>query len=112
MQKRPIILSILLSAATPYRKASIASFIGCLKLQVIFRKRATEYRALLRKMTYEDKASYNSTPPYIASITAAGILSVRKILSYLIYRDTSACARTHTHTHTHTTSAVQGGRNS
>jgi len=32
-------------------------------LQVIFRKRATNYRALLRKMTYEDKASYDSTPP-------------------------------------------------
>jgi len=31
--------------------------IGCLKLQVIFRKRATNYRALLWKMTYEDKAS-------------------------------------------------------
>ena len=32
--------------------------IGCLKLWVIFRKRATNYRALLRKMTYEDKASW------------------------------------------------------
>ena len=37
--------------------------IGCLELQVIFCKRATNYRALLRKMTYEDKASYASTPP-------------------------------------------------
>jgi len=37
--------------------------IGCLKLQVIFRKRATNYRALWQKMTYEDKASYDSTPP-------------------------------------------------
>jgi len=37
--------------------------IGCLKLQVIFRKRATNYRALLRNMTYKDKASYDSTPP-------------------------------------------------
>jgi len=36
---------------------------GCLKLQVIFRKRATDYKVLLRKMTYKDKASYNSTPP-------------------------------------------------
>jgi len=36
--------------------------IGCLKLQVIFRKRATIYRALLQKMTYEDKASYESSP--------------------------------------------------
>ena len=37
--------------------------IECLKLQVIFSKRATKYRALLRKMTYQDKASYDSTPP-------------------------------------------------
>jgi len=37
--------------------------IGCLKLQVIFRKRATNYRALLRKMTCQDKAPYHSTPP-------------------------------------------------
>jgi len=38
--------------------------IGCLKLQVIFRKRATDYAALLQKMTYEDKASYDSMPPF------------------------------------------------
>jgi len=37
--------------------------IGCLKLQVIFRNRATDYRSLLRKMTYKDKASYGSSPP-------------------------------------------------
>ena len=37
--------------------------IGCLELEVIFRKTATKYRALLRKMTYEDKASYASTQP-------------------------------------------------
>ena len=37
--------------------------IGCRKLQVILRKRASNYRALLRKMTYGDKASYDSTPP-------------------------------------------------
>ena len=37
--------------------------IGCLELQLIFRKRATNCRALLRKMTYKDKASYGSSPP-------------------------------------------------
>jgi len=37
--------------------------IGCLKLQVIFCNRATNYRALLRKMTYKYKASYESSPP-------------------------------------------------
>ena len=36
--------------------------IGCLKLQVVFRKRATNYRALLRNMTWRDKASCDSTP--------------------------------------------------
>jgi len=36
---------------------------GCLKLLVIFCKRATSYRALLRKMTYKDKAFHASTPP-------------------------------------------------
>ena len=34
--------------------------IGCFKLQVSFHERATNYWALLRKMTYEDKASYAS----------------------------------------------------
>jgi len=37
--------------------------IGRLKLQVTFRKRATKYRSLLRKITYQDKASYGSSPP-------------------------------------------------
>ena len=37
--------------------------IGYLKLQVSFRKRATNYRALLRKMTCEDKASYAFSSP-------------------------------------------------
>jgi len=33
-------------------------------MQVIFRKRVTKYRVLLRKVTYEDKASYDSMPPF------------------------------------------------
>jgi len=37
--------------------------LGCLKLQVIFRKRATKYRAILREITYGDKALNDSTPP-------------------------------------------------
>ena len=32
------------------------------QLQVIFRQRDTHYMALLRKMTYKDKASYGSSP--------------------------------------------------
>ena len=41
---------------------------GCLKLQVIFRKRASNYRALLRKITCKDKTSYDSTPPCTKSV--------------------------------------------
>jgi len=33
------------------------------KLQIIFHKRATKYRSLLRKMTSEDKGSYEFSPP-------------------------------------------------
>ena len=40
---------------------------GCLNLQVIFRKRANNSGALLRKMTYEDKASCGSWPPCITT---------------------------------------------
>jgi len=39
--------------------------IGCLKLLVIFCKRATNYRALLRKVTYADEAFYGSLPRLI-----------------------------------------------
>jgi len=36
--------------------------IGCLKLRVSFRRRATNNRALLQKLTYEDKAFYGFSP--------------------------------------------------
>jgi len=39
--------------------------LGCLKLHVSFRKRPTNQRALLRKMTCKDKTSYASSPPCI-----------------------------------------------
>ena len=39
--------------------------IGCLRLQVIFCKRSTNYMAFLQKMTCKDKASYGSSPPYM-----------------------------------------------
>ena len=42
--------------------------IGCLNLHVIFRKRATNYRAVLRETTYEDQAHYDSTPPCTYSL--------------------------------------------
>jgi len=39
--------------------------IGYLKLQVSFRQKATNHRALWREMTYRDKAYYSSSPPSI-----------------------------------------------
>jgi len=39
--------------------------IGSPKLQIIFHKKATKCRSLLRKMTYKDKGSYESSPPCI-----------------------------------------------
>ena len=36
--------------------------IGSPKLQIIFHKRATKYRSLLRKMTYKDKGLLNAPP--------------------------------------------------
>ena len=56
--------------------------IGCLKLQVIVHKRATKYRALLRKMISKDKASYGSSPPCICDVTHS---YVRRDASYLWY---------------------------
>jgi len=42
--------------------------VGCLMSHVSFHKRATNHRALLRKMAYEDEASYDSTPPCKPSV--------------------------------------------
>ena len=65
LTKRRILKSIVLFLVLLWQTFSIGwrRLMGCLKLQVVFRKRATNYMALLRKMTYEDKASYDSTPP-------------------------------------------------
>ena len=54
--------------------------VGSLKLQVIFRKRATNYRALLRKTTYKDKTSYDSKPACKSKQTRLKSLGV---LSYI-----------------------------
>jgi len=49
----------------PHRRTGWRRLIGSPKLQIIFHKRATKYRALLRKMTCKDKGSYESSPPCI-----------------------------------------------
>ena len=57
--------------------------IGCLKLQVIFRKRTTNYRALLRKMTYKDKALYDSTLPCTKICQSLRALLLQKEREYI-----------------------------
>jgi len=71
--------------------------IGCLKLQVIFRKSATNHRALLRKMTYKDKASYGSSPHCMFFSWGKGIL----------HSHTYAHTISLSHTHTHAQGATQ-----
>ena len=58
--------------------------IRCLKLQVILRKKITNYRAFLQKMTYKDKASYGSLPPCIHIVEYAYIISffMRRMCAY------------------------------
>ena len=73
--------------------------IGSLELQVSFRKRAINYRAHLRKMTYSDKASYASPPP----CTSDSHIRCRRMK---LQHPTTHCnalqhAATHTHIHTH-----------
>ena len=48
---------------TSYTRTGWRRPIGCLELQMIFRKRATNCRALSRERTSRDKASYGSLPP-------------------------------------------------
>jgi len=66
--------------------------IGCLTLQVISHKRAINYTALLRKMTYKDKASYGSPPPYIWHIWCEIFFFV-KCLRICMYTYTEAFSR-------------------
>ena len=65
--------------------------IGCLELQVISRKRATKYAALLRKITYKHEASYGSSPPcmswLIKSTEINGCDDSYEIVSWLIGGD-------------------------
>ena len=60
--------SVALYTSTWWRR-----LVGCLKSQVIFRKRATNYRALLRKMTDVDKEYYGSTPPCTCTTECNGV---------------------------------------
>jgi len=57
--------------------------IGCLELQVSFRKRATNHRALWRKMTYQDKTSCACSPPCTGHVYVLGLESCSERLSFI-----------------------------
>jgi len=59
--------------------------IGRLKLQVVFRQRAINYRALLRETTFKEKASYGSLPLYIrkAKFFQGAKVAPQKIYIYI-----------------------------
>jgi len=58
--------------------------IGSPKLQIIFHKRATKYRSLLRKMTYKDKGSYESSPPCKICVLCSQVYRHRFICVFYI----------------------------
>ena len=57
--------------------------VGYLTLQVIFRKRTNNHRALLQKMTYKDEASYGSSPP--CSLILQAMTGDRDNYKYLFF---------------------------
>ena len=77
--------------------------IGCLKLHISPRKRATNYRAFLWKMTCKEKAFYGVSPPCNNSREHSDICTHTHThtLSHL-YTHTHSLILVHTCTHTHT----------
>jgi len=71
--------------------------IGCLKLQVIFCKRATKYRALLRKMTCKDKAPCDSTPPCTHSYISCDLFICVATLKHMCDTTQAICVATLNH---------------
>ena len=105
--------------------------IGCLKLQVVFGKRAINSRAFLRKMTKKDKASSAALPPcrpdqsftcvlvYLSATHAHPHTHIHTQALSITQLCHSACVfytcvpwcicLQHTHTHTHTTHTQHTG---
>jgi len=63
--------------------------IGYLQSQVIFHKRATNYRVFLWKMTYKDTASYGSSAPCVMSCIHIFVESVVHTYNKRVYGITS-----------------------
>jgi len=96
--------------------------IGCLKMQVVFRKRATNYRALVRKILYQDKASYGGSPPCICNVYMQRLyaMTVQATASMTVthwwgnsndwthMKTRTRTLYTHAHTHTYTRTEYTG----
>ena len=54
-------------------------------MQIIFHKRATKYRSLLRKMTYKDKGSHESSPPCIRNLYIPNICHKRPMYTNICH---------------------------
>jgi len=73
--------------------------IGCLNSQVISRQKATNCRALLQKITHEDKASYGSSPPCSVYRARTGVRALQYTGLFRVPYNTQvsfACPTIHT----------------
>ena len=59
--------------------------IGCLKLQVSFRKRAINHRALLLEMTCKDKASCATLYPHLSSAVHSSVYTLQMTHASVMY---------------------------
>jgi len=75
--------------------------IGCLKLQVSFRRRASNYRALLRKMNYKDKTPYGSLPTCTIMCVTGQSWGFIHTLQHTLQRTATHIITQYTHTTTH-----------
>jgi len=78
----------------------VRGLIGSPKLQIIFHKRATKYRSLLRKMTFKDKGSYESWPPCTARCVLCARTNVKTVLMFVRGVSVSVMSLFQHHTHT------------
>jgi len=87
-----IYMFIFVCACTGWRR-----LIGSLKMQIILHKRATKCMSLLRKMTYKDKGSYESSPPCMKCIyfKRCSYLHVWCIFMYLYIHECHAYVSIH-----------------
>jgi len=99
---------ILLQDGTGWRRPT-----RCHKLRVIFRKRASNHRALLQKMTYKDEASCGSSPPcsfkYISLHDGSGVVS-ENLKDSIAFSYMFPCTPSSLHDRVLSTSLIVDGR--